>query len=78
MGHNPRQYLECRKFGFDSIPVFRLALWVSKQQTEFYALHKFCRSSSQIFENDDERLELSCIASFAAQNQSMFGFTAGF
>jgi hypothetical protein len=38
----------------------------------------FCRPSYQIFENDDKCLELSCIASFAAQNQSMFGFTAGF
>jgi hypothetical protein len=38
----------------------------------------FCRSSSQIFENGDESLELSCITSFAAQNQSMFGFTTEF
>jgi len=46
--------------------------------TEFYALHMFCRPSSQIFKNGDECLELSCIAFFAAQNQSMFGFTAEF
>jgi hypothetical protein len=46
--------------------------------TEFYALHMFCRPSSQIFKNGDECLELSCIAFFAAQNQSMFDFTAGF
>jgi hypothetical protein len=32
MGHNPRQHFECKKFGSDSIPVFRLALWASKQQ----------------------------------------------
>jgi hypothetical protein len=38
----------------------------------------FYRPSSQIFENGEERLQLSCIASFAAQNQSMFGFIAGF
>jgi len=38
----------------------------------------FCRPSSQIFENGNEGPELSCIASFAAQNQSMFGFTTGF
>jgi hypothetical protein len=38
----------------------------------------FCRPSSQIFKNGDESLELSCIASFAAQNQSIFGFTAEF
>jgi hypothetical protein len=47
-------------------------------KTEFYALYMFCRSSSQIFENGDTRLKLSCIASFAGQNQSMFGFTVGF
>jgi len=46
-------------------------------KTELYALHMFCRPSSQIFENGDEHLELSCIASFAAHNTSMFGFTAG-
>ena len=51
-------------------------LWNCK--TEFYALYMFCRPSSQIFENGDKCLELSCIASFAAQNQSMFGFAAGF
>jgi hypothetical protein len=38
----------------------------------------FCRSLSKMFENSDERLELGCLASFAAQNQSMFGFTIGF
>jgi hypothetical protein len=37
-----------------------------------------CRPSSQIFKNGDECLEQSCIASFAAQNQSMFGFTVEF
>ena len=47
-------------------------------KTELYALHMFCRPSSQIFENGDEHLELSCIASFAAHNKSMFSFTAGF
>jgi hypothetical protein len=47
-------------------------------KTELYALHMFCRSSSQIFENGDEHLELSCIASFVAHNKSMFGFTTGF
>jgi hypothetical protein len=47
-------------------------------KTELYALHIFCRSSSQIFKNDEEHLELSCIASFAAHNKSMFDFTAGF
>ena len=38
----------------------------------------FCRPSSQIFENDDELLELSCIVFFAAHNKSMFDFTARF
>jgi len=47
-------------------------------KTELYALHMFCRPSSQIFENDDELLELSCIVFFAAHNKSMFGFIAGF
>ena len=32
MGHNPRQHLECRKFKSDSILVFWLAFWASKQQ----------------------------------------------
>jgi len=47
-------------------------------KTEFSTLHMFCRPSSQIFKNGNEHLELNCIASFAAQNQSIFGFTAGF
>jgi len=47
-------------------------------KTELYALHMFCRPSSQIFENGDEHLELSCIAFFAAHNKSMFGFIIGF
>jgi hypothetical protein len=51
---------------FDS--VFEL----QNNKTEFYTLHMFYRPSSQIFENGDERLELNYIASFAAQNQSMF------
>ena len=57
---------------FDSLFGFR------NSKTELYALHIFCRSSSQIFKNDEEHLELSCIASFAAHNKSMFDFTAGF
>ena len=51
---------------------------LQKNKTEFCALHMFCRSSSHIFENGDEHLKLSCIASFAIQNQSMFCFIAGF
>ena len=47
-------------------------------KTELYTLHMCCRPSSQIFENGDEHLELSCIASFATHNKSMFGFTIGF
>jgi len=35
-------------------------------KNEFYALHMFCRPSSQIFENGDECLELSCITFFVA------------
>ena len=38
----------------------------------------FCRSSSQIFENGDKCLELSRIAFFSAQNQSMYDFTTEF
>jgi hypothetical protein len=38
----------------------------------------FCRPSSQIFENGDKHLELSCVASFAVHNKSMIGFTAEF
>ena len=37
----------------------------------------FCRPSSQLFENGDILLELSCIAFFAAFNESLFSFTAG-
>ena len=37
----------------------------------------FCRPSSQLFENGDKHLELSCIASFAAHNELLFSFTAG-
>ena len=51
---------------------------LQNSKTKFYVLHMFCRSSSQIFENGDEHLELSCIASFVAHNKSMFDFTAGF
>jgi hypothetical protein len=51
---------------------------LQNSKTELYILYMFCRPSSQIFKNGEERLELSCIASFAAQNQSMFGFTGGF
>jgi len=47
-------------------------------KTELYTLHIFLRPSSQIFKNGDEHLELSCIASFAAHNKSMFGFTVRF
>ena len=37
----------------------------------------FCKTSSQLFENGDEHMELSCIAFFAAHNESLFSFTAG-
>ena len=37
----------------------------------------FYRPSSQLFENGDEHLELNCIASFAAHNESLFSFIAG-
>ena len=47
-------------------------------KNEFYGLHIFCRSSSQIFKNGDECLKLSCITFFVDQNQSMFDFTVGF
>ena len=57
---------------------FDLFFGLRNSKTELYALHIFCRPSSQIFENGDENLELSCIASFAAHNKSMFGFTTGF
>ena len=51
---------------------------LQNSKTELYALHMFCRPSSQIFENGDEHLELSYIASFATHNKSIFGFTAKF
>jgi len=56
---------------------FNWLFGLRNSKTEFSTLHMFCRPSSQIFKNCDEHLELSCIASFAAQNQSMFGFTVG-
>ena len=46
---------------FDSLFVLR------NSKTEFSALYMFCRPSSHIFKNGDERLELSCIASFTTQ-----------
>jgi hypothetical protein len=47
-------------------------------KTELFALRMFCRPLSQIFANGDEHLELSCIASFATHDKSMFGFTTRF
>jgi hypothetical protein len=57
---------------------FDLLFGLRNNKTELYALHMFCRPSSQIFENGDEHLELSYIASFATHNKSIFGFTAKF
>jgi len=48
---------------FDSL--FRLR----NNKTELYALHMFCRPS-QIFENGDEHMELSCITLQHTINQS--------
>jgi hypothetical protein len=58
--------------------LFDSVFGLQNNKTEFYTIHMFYRPSSQIFKNGDERLELNCIAFFAAQNQSMFGFIAGF
>ena len=67
-----------RSSGLIQSLLFDLLFGLQNSKIEFYVLHMFCRSSSHIFENGDERLELSCITSFAAQNQSMFGFTVEF
>jgi hypothetical protein len=59
-------------------PFFDSFFGLRNNKTELYALHMFCRPSSQIFEYDDKHLEISCIDSFVAHNKSMFGFTTVF
>ena len=62
-GHKPKQSVHCRNFGLVQSLFFNSLFRLRNNKTELYALHMFCRPSSQLFENGYEHPELNCIAS---------------